>query len=386
MGLARLTVRNAGRAPVRAALTIVAVAITLVAFMLLRTLSNGWTERVRQTPNDRVVIRHKTGWAGTLPVHYTDVVRAMPGVTRAVGSIWVGFNLPGQPGVKFQSFAVDARDFVDMHHELAGPAEQKEAFVQNRHGALVSAELAAERGWKVGDQLHFHAPDAPGQWDLTLSGIVQSKRVGFGQREVWVHHEYYNERLQPPYKDRLSMIAAQLIDPSDSAGMSQAIDIHFDTEEDQTFTQDDKALNTTLVGQFGAMLGALNVLSLLVLGVVVLILGNTIAMSTRERTREYGTLRAIGFTPRHVIAFVLGEAAALGLAGGAAGLLLAYPLVQGPFSRYLEEEMRVAPLRVASGDALAALALGSLLGVMAAGLPALRAARLEVTASLSHVA
>jgi putative ABC transport system permease protein len=386
MGLARLTIRNAGRAPVRAALTVVAVAITLVAFMLLRTLSNGWTERVRQTPNDRVVIRHKTGWAGTLPVNYINVVRGMSGVKRAVGAIWVGFNLPGQPGVKFQSFAVDARDFVDMHYELAGPADQKEAFVQNRHGALVSAELAAERGWKVGDQLHFTAPDAPGQWDLTLSGVVQSTRVGFGQREVWVHHEYYNERLQPPYKDRISMIAAQIEDPAESAGMSHAIDIHFDTEEDQTFTQDDKALNTTLVGQFGAMLGALNVLSLLVLGVVVLILGNTIAMSTRERTREYGTLRAIGFTPAHVMGFVLGEAGALGLVGGAGGLLLAYPLVQGPFSRYLEEEMRVAPLRVASSDALMALGLGVLLGLVAAGHPALRAAKLQVTASLSHVA
>jgi putative ABC transport system permease protein len=109
-------------------------------------------------------------------------------------------------------------------------------------------------------------------------------------------------------------------------------------------------------------------------------------MSTRERIREYGTLRAIGFMPAHLVAFVLGEAATLGFVGGGLGLGLAYPLVQGPLSRYLEEEMNIRPLSVATEDALAALLLGVVLSLIAAGLPALRAARLEVTQSLSHVA
>jgi putative ABC transport system permease protein len=386
MSLVRLTVRNAGRAPVRSCLTVIAVAITLVAFVLLRTLSAGWTDRIQQTPNDRVVTRHEMGWESSLPRHYTDEVRRMPGVKRAVGFGWVGCKLPTDDGVFFESLAIDAQDFVDMHTELAAPAEQKAAFVANRHGALVSAEFAAERGWKLGDSLHFVGRDIPGTWDLELSGIVRSTRVGFGQRAVWMHYEYFNETRLPPDKDRLSLIAAQVEDPSDIGNMAKAIDIHFDAENDPTFTQDDKALNTALVGEFGAMLSAMNMVSLLVLGVVVLILGNTIAMSSRERTREYGTLRAIGFTPVHVAAFVLGEAATLGVVGGALGLGLAYPLVQGPFSRYLEQEMGVAQLRVASGDALAALLLGLLLGLVAAGVPALRASKLQVTAALSHVA
>lgn len=394
MGVVRLIVRfcvqigirNAGRAKLRGGLTVGAVAITLVAFVLLRSLGAGWRDRVEQTPNDRVVTRHKIGWAGTLPVHYTDVVRQMPGVIRAVGGSAVGLKVPGQDALFFQSFAIDARDFVDMHYELSAPAEQKAAFLANRRGAMVSVELAEERGWKLGDELHFDTWGADSKWDLTLSAIVQSTRVGFGQRAVWMHYEYLNEALPPPEQNRITLIAAQIEDPSAGARMAQAIDIHFDTENDQTFTQEDKALNTALVGRFGAFLSAMNVVSLLVLGVVVLILGNTIAMSTREKTREFGTLRAIGFTPGHLAALVLGEAGALGLGGGALGLLLAYPLVQGPLSRYLEEAMGTTPLHVASQDALMALALGVLLALLGAGLPALRAAQLEVTESLSHVA
>jgi putative ABC transport system permease protein len=386
MSLVRLTLRNASRAPARGALTVLAAAITLVAFVLLRTLSAGWTDRIEQTPNDRVVTRHKIGWASSMPVHYTKVVRDMPGVKMALGASWAGLKLPTDDGVFFQSFALDAREFVDMHHELSAPAEQKAAFVADRRGALVAAELAEERGWRVGEVLHFKGRDYPGDWELTVSGIVKSTRAGFGHRAVWMHWEYLNETLPEAERDRISMIAAQIENPADGARLAKAIDIHFDTENDPTFTQEDKALNTALVGRFGAMLGAMNLVSFLVLGVVVLILGNTVAMSTRERTREYGTLRAIGFMPAHLAAFVLGEAAALGFVGGALGLALAYPLVQGPLSRYLEQEMNVAPLHVATDDALGALFLGVLLGLISAGIPALRAARLEVTQSLSHVA
>jgi len=191
--------------------------------------------------------------------------------------------------------------------------------------------------------------------------------------------------LPPEERDQTSLIAAEIEDPKQGARLAKDIDIRFDGEEPQTFSQEDKALNTAIVGRFGAMLSAMNVVSLLVLGVVVLILGNTIALSTRERIREFGTLRAIGFLPQHLVAFVLGEAAVLGLAGGGLGVALAYPLVQGPLSKYLEQEMQVAPLRVATADAVGSLLLGVMLGLLAAGLPALRAGRLPVTQSLSHV-
>jgi putative ABC transport system permease protein len=386
MSLFRLTVRNASRAPVRGALTVLAVAITLVAFVLLRTLSAGWTDRIVQTPNNRVVTRHKIGWASSLPVHYTERVRQIPGVNLAMGGTWAGLKLPIDDSVFFQSFAVDARQFVDMHYELSAPAEQKQAFITNRRGALVAAELAAERGWKLGDELHFQSREAPGSWALTVEAIVKSTRVGFGQRAVWLHWEYFNETLPAEERDRISLIAAQIDNPADGARIAKAIDIRFDTENDPTFSQEDKALNTAIVGRFGAVLGAMNIVSVLVLGVVVLILGNTVAMSTRERVREYATLRAMGFMPGHLMAFVLGEAATLGLVSGGLGLALGYPLVQGPLSRYLEEEMRVAPLRVATQDAIGALVLGTLLGLIAAALPALKAGRLEVTRALSHVA
>jgi putative ABC transport system permease protein len=385
MGMFHLTIRNATRAPLRGLLTVVAVAVTLVAFVLLRTLSAGWTERVEQTPNDRVVTRHRIGWASPLPVHYTDQVRRMDGVVRASGGRWLGLKLPQDETERFQSWAIDAREFADMHYELAAPPEHKESFVANKRGMLVGAELAQRHGWRLGQVLHFRSRDYAGEWELEISAIVRSTRVGFGQNVLWMHWDYFNDTLPLQERDRIDFLVAQLQEPSRGARLAKEIDIHFDTQNDQTFSQEDKALNTAIVGRFAAMLGAMNLVSLLVLGVVVLILGNTMALSTNERIRELGTLRAMGFLPRHLASFVLGEAAVLGLLGGTLGLLLAYPLVQGPLSRYLQEEMGVDPLQVAAADALGALLLGGVLAVVAAGLPALRAARLQVTEALAYL-
>ena len=140
-----MTLRPIGfmRSPLRLVLTVVAVAITLVAFVLLRSLNASWSERVRQTPNNRVVTRHKVGWAQSMPFHYAQVIREVPGVKHAMGARWAGLKLPGDNAVFFDSFAVEAQPFVDMHYEIAAPEEQKRAFVADRQGALVSVQLAS---------------------------------------------------------------------------------------------------------------------------------------------------------------------------------------------------------------------------------------------------
>src|SRR5688572_8679114 len=114
----RIAIRNAQRSPVRGIMTILSVAVTLVAFVLLRTVSAGWTLSVAQTPNNRVVTRHKLSYGETIPVHYADVIRQIPGVQWAMGGMWIGAKLPGDNAVFFDSFAVDAEPFIAMHYEL----------------------------------------------------------------------------------------------------------------------------------------------------------------------------------------------------------------------------------------------------------------------------
>jgi putative ABC transport system permease protein len=332
-----------------------------------------------------VVSRHKVGWSQAFPIHYADEVRKLPGIDDAMGGRWAELKYPANTDFWFATTAVEARPFVDMHYELEAPPEQKAAWIKNRRGALVSAELAQQFGWKLGDRIHFEGTFLPGEWDLEIACIVHSTRHGFGHRDVWLHIEYFNEAIPAEDRDQLNIISAKIGDPKQGANIARAIDIHFDERDNQTFTQEDQALNAAFVGMFGAILQAIDVVSVLVLGIILLLLGNTVAMGVRERTHEYGVLRAIGFMPKHLAAFVLGEATTLGLLGGLLGLLLAYPVVEKGLSRFVEEEMGMAPLVVPPDAAILAVLLGGLLGLVSACWPAYKAARLEVVDSLRRV-
>ncbi len=87
------------------------------------------------------------------------------------------------------------------------------------------------------------------------------------------------------------------------------------------------------------MLTAIDLISIVILVIMGLVLGNTIAMGVRERTNEYGVLKALGFSNAHIIWFVMGEALVIGGAGGALGLLISYPFIEKGLGRFLEENM-----------------------------------------------
>src|SRR5207244_2642753 len=122
-------------------------------------------------------------------------------------------------------------------------------------------------------------------------------------------------------------------------------------------------------------------------GIMMLILGNTVAMGVRERTSEHAVLRAIGFLPSHLVALVVIEAGTLGLAGGAVGLALAYPLVNQVVGRFIEENLGAffPYFRITLEHAGIALGLAVALSALAALPPAWSVSRLKVVDALRRV-
>lgn len=368
--LLKLSLRNAARSPARSAMTVVAVAISLLAFVVLRAVSAGWTEQVEQTPNDRVLVHHRMGWNRSLPVNYVAELGTIGGVKRVLGASWATLTHPNDPRLRFDAIALDAKPFVDMHDELVAPLDQKAAFIADRTGALASRELANEFGWKPGDRVRFRTADSPRDIELTVSCIFDSKRRGFGRRAIYFHWAYFNERLVGPQRDRVNMVVAQLDNPSDGGRVAQAIDAHFGEHDDQTTSEEDRAVVAQLVARFGSILEALDLISWLILGVVLLILGNTVAMGVRERIKEYATLRALGFRGGRIIGFVLGESAAFGVMGGVLCLAVSYPLVEVALGRFLQEQAGFPAIHLSPDIALITIAFGIALSVLAASIPA----------------
>ncbi len=197
-----------------------------------------------------------------------------------------------------------------------------------------------------------------------------------------------NEQLPARLKDQVGWVVSRVADPARTAELGAAVDRRFDDRDIQTISMSERAFNASFLGMFSAILRAIDVVSFVILGIMMLILGNTIAMGVRERTREFGTLRAIGFSPGHIGLFVMGEAVFTGLLGGALGLGLGYLLVDRGVGRFVEENMGsfFPYFRVSAGTAATAFALALSTSALAGALPALGASRLKVVDSLRRIA
>lgn len=386
MHLGQLVFRNAARAPLRTSMTVLTVAIMLAAFVFPRTLVEAQRQQVRDAPNNRVLVVPRRGWRGGLPLRYTEEVRATEGVRQALGARWAGLKLPGREDAFFASQAIDAVPFIAMHHELVAPEAEKQAFLADEASAIVSRDLAREHGWNVGDRVVFQSRVFPGEWALTIASIYEAVGGEWAKRSLWMHYEQLNRALPLEERDKVMFITAEIFEPNQGARIARALDLHFDASPVRTLSMEDRVLTAANIGRIGAVLSALDFVSYLILFVVLAILTNTLSLNVRERTREFGVLRAIGFGPKHLYLLVLGEAAVLGLAGAALGLALSFPLLEGLVGPYLQETLQFPETNVPWRVAAAAAFAGVSLAVLAAGLPAARLARLEVRDALGRVA
>jgi putative ABC transport system permease protein len=382
----QLILRNARRAPFRSLMTVLTVGVMLSAFLFPRAVVEAQRRQVDEAEANRLVVHPRRGWGSPLPLRYADELRQMEGVRTAAGVRWAGFGVAGREGLFFASFAVEPEPFLDIHsRQLVIAPEQRKAFLETPHGALVSRDLAEKLGWKLGEHHLVQSGDFPNGWDIDVVALYEPQHADWALNTLWLHYDHLNRGLPPQRQGQLSFIAVELFDPDSSSDRAKAIDLKYDATPARTLTLQDRLDAVVLVGRFQAILSALDGASYLILIVVAGILVNVLAMNVRERTREFGVLRAIGFGPPWIVAMVVGEAVLIGLAGAAVALAIAYPLLERLVGPALQERMQFPPLSIPPRLALGCIAAAWGLATLSAGVPAYRLLRLGVTESLGRV-
>jgi putative ABC transport system permease protein len=384
MGL--VAVRNLGRNKLRTLLTMAGVSVAIVTFILLRTVLSAWTAAADHAAKDRIGTRHKVSFIMPLPRHYVQEIQEIPGVTRAAYASWFGGKDPKHLDEFFASFAVEPKEYLDVYDEMVVPEEQRQSWFQTKTGAVVGDVLAKKLGWKIGDRVTLQGSIFPGDWEFVISGIYTATRKSVDRSSFMFHYDYLNDSPQAAQgmHDQVGWVVSRIDDPARAADISRAVDARFEERDIQTLSMSERAMNMSFIGMISAVLKAVDIVSLVILLIMVLILGNTVAMGVRERTHEYGVLRAIGFLPKHLTAFVLGEAIVVSTAGGVLGIMIAYPFVEQLVGRFLEENMGAffPFFRIDPQTIVWALALAAVLGVVAAAQPAYAASRLKVVDAL----
>ena len=114
---------------------------------------------------------------------------------------------------------------------------------------------------------------------------------------------------------------------------------------------------------------------------VLLVSANTMAMSVRERVKEVGVLKTLGFTREAVLGIILGEAALISFLGGVVGCLLASVLCVGlqGAGGFLPQLKQAA---ITPGVAALTLSAALFIGLISAFIPAWSAARTPIVDAL----
>ena len=387
MTLAGIAAKNLLRNKFRTAMTFAGIGFALIGFLLVRTVVTSWNSAVDHAAKDRIGTRHKVTFIMPLPRKYVDDIRATPGVQAATWANWFGGKDPKRENEFFATIAVDIPSFLEVYKEIELEPGVAEAWKANRRGAVIGDVLAKKFGWKPGDKVTLQGSIFPGDWEFEIVGIYKALERSVDRSTFWFDWNYLNDWPQRKQKDTVGWIVSRVDDPTQSGAISQKIDKMFDERDEQTVTMSEKAMQQSFMGMFSAILKALDVVSIVILLIMLLIIGNTIAMGVRERTNEYGMMRAIGYPPGTIGRYVVLESSILGLLGGLVGAGLGFLLINFGMGPFIEENMGLyfPFFRVAGSTVIIALACGVGLGAIAGALPAWRAAKLDVIQALRKV-
>ncbi len=388
MNIATYARRNMFRRRGRTIMTMIAVAVAVLIFSLIRTAVVAWNAGADEASKDRLATRHKVSITMQLPRRYIDEVRATPGVKAATWAVWFGAKDPKERVQFFAGFAADPDTWFDVMDEMHVEPAQLAEWKTTPNGTILGDVLAKSLEVKVGDKLVINSDIYPGDWEFKVVGIYTPLRKSADRNSMVFRWDYLNNDPRNTFsKDQIGWVMSRINDPTASADISRRIDQKFDERDDQTLTMSERAFQLSFLGAFSAILKAFDLVSAVILLIMTLILANTIAMSVRERTHEYGVLRAIGFPPSHILGFILGESLLVSLAGGLIGVGLTYLLINKMMGPGIEENMAgMFPyFRTPSSVLLMGLGVSCLLGLLAGVLPAIRASRLKVTDALRRV-
>jgi len=330
-----------------------------------------------------LVTRNRVSLTQALPLFYRDKIQQVPGVQAITVSQWFGGIYKDRRHFHnfFARFGVEPGIFFTIYPEYTMPEDQKQAWVQERRACIVGKDLVTRFGWQLGDRITLKGSIFPVDLELVIRGIYNAPEEN---ESLFFHIEYLYEGLPASRRDTAGAFTILAAAPEAVPQIAPAIDELFRNATAQTRTETERAFALSYVSFIGNVKRFLLVICSAVTFTILLVSANTMSMSVRERIKEVGVLKTLGFTREAILGIILGESACIALAGGLIGLLLAsgvcYVVRQGPAFIQQTKALTLQP-----GTAVACLLLAVLIGTVSALVPAWQAARTTIVETLKDL-
>jgi putative ABC transport system permease protein len=385
MRVLKLIFKNLLRHKLRSFLTIIGIAIAVIAFGLLRTVVTAWNAGVEASAANRLITRHSVSFIFPLPLSYRDRIAQVQGIDQVTYANWFGGVYIDKKQF-FARLAVDANTFFEVYPELLISKDQLDAFKHDRSGCIIGDQLATRFNLKVGDVMPIEGDIYPGKWDFTIRGIYKPRDKTTDPSNMLFQWQYLEERLRQETPERAGYVGwyiTQIHTPGEAPRISSQVDALFKNSSAETKTETERAFQQSFMATVSAVLTAMNVMSFVIIGIIMLVLGNTMIMAARERIREYAVLKTLGFSRKHIVGLIAGESLSIAFIGGVIGILLTFPMAEG-FANALPKGwfpiFNVEPITL-----ILACSAAILVGVLAAIFPIHRATNTTIVDGLRQI-
>jgi putative ABC transport system permease protein len=385
MQLVRLMLRNALRHKLRSLLTILGIGVAVTAFALLRTVVTAWYAGVEASSANRLITRHAVSFVFPLPLAYRDQIAKIPGVNKVTYANWFS-GVYIDKNQFFARLAVDSETFFDVYSEFLIDKDQFEAFKRERNAAIIGIDIAKRYKLKIGDIMPIEGDVFPGHWEFVVRGIYTPRDKTTDPATMMFHYQYLDERVRQEMPGRSGQVGWYIVridSPENSARISEEIDALFANSRAETKTETEQAFQQSFLSSVSAVITAMNIMSFVIIGIILLVLGNTMVMSARERTHEYAVLKALGFSGKQIFFLIAGESLILSLLGSAWGLAVTLPAVAG-FETALPKGW-FPVFYIKPQTVVMACAAGVLVGVIASLIPMWRVVTTRIVEGLRYV-
>lgn len=374
---------NLFRKKLRLILTIGSFAVALFLFAFLAVVRGAFNRGADIAGADRLVTINRVSIIQPLPLAYRDKILRIPGVKAVTHNNWFGGVYQDEKNF-FPQFVIDVENQRQVLPELVVPDDQWQNFAKDRQGAIVGAKTAQRFKWKIGDRIPIKnvAYGVSGTWEFNLDGIYHSEKAGGDESQFWFQWDYFEERMPERFKGNVGWYVVKLDSPDNAVSVAKAIDDMAANSSYETKTETESEFAASWVKQFGNIQFLIITIGSVVFFTLLLVTGNTMAISVRERVAELAVLKAIGFSDRWVLFLVLAESVTIALVGGLLGLglaLLAIPALGAALNGLLPT-LILSPAVLSSG-----LAIALVVGVVSGILPGIGAMRLRVVNALRRV-
>jgi putative ABC transport system permease protein len=385
MELLRLILRNTLRHKLRSVLTIMGIGIAVMAFALLRTVVTAWYAGVEASAANRLISRHAVSFVFPLPLAYRDRIAKVPGVNKVTYAVWFS-GVYIDKNQFFARLAVDSETFFDVYPEFLVEKEQFQVFKRERNAAIIGSDIAKRYNLKIGDIMPLEGDVFPGQWEFVVRGIYTPRDKTTDPATMMFHYQYIEERVRQEMPSRAGEVGWYIVridDAENSAAISEEIDRLFANSRAETKTETERAFQQSFLSAMSAVITAMHIMSFVIIGIVLLVLGNTMVMAARERTHEYAVLKALGFSAGQIFLLIAGESVILSLLGSAVGLAVTFPAVAG-FETALPKGW-FPVFYIKPETIFMACAAGLLVGIVASSIPMRRVMTTRIVEGLRHV-